>query len=118
MNRQKIEYLKILIAIISAITLIPHLIFFNLHSNKSTIRKDLFRWMKVNRIDLNMQISFIYVMRYFPEFRNLFYKRIGIVSTPFIWLCPKVNTLFIVTEQIGGGYIWNTHFPLSLRRSQ
>ena len=42
-------------------------------------------------------------MTYYPEFRNLFYNRIGPISALINFLCPKMNTLFIHTKDIGPG---------------
>jgi serine O-acetyltransferase len=43
-------------------------------------------------------------MLYYPEFRNLFYYRLGHKTSRFIsFLCPKMNTLFINCPTIGPG---------------
>ena len=42
-------------------------------------------------------------MKYYREFRNIFYKRIGIISKLIGFTYPKEKTLFIVTNSIGGG---------------
>jgi serine O-acetyltransferase len=42
-------------------------------------------------------------MSFYPEYRNLFYKRIGKIHLIINWLCPKMNTLFIATNDIGPG---------------
>jgi serine O-acetyltransferase len=42
-------------------------------------------------------------MSFYPEYRNLFYKRIGKIHLTINWLCPKMNTLFIATNDIGPG---------------
>jgi serine O-acetyltransferase len=42
-------------------------------------------------------------MSFYPEYRNLFYKRIGKIHLIINLLCPKMNTLFIATNDIGPG---------------
>jgi serine O-acetyltransferase len=105
MNRNRIENLKAVIAFFGVGVLFFHIIFFNFHPNKKLIKQDLKRWMEIHKIDFNIQIAFLYFMLYFPEFRNVFYKRVGIFSKFFSWICPKMNTLFIVTnnKSIGPG---------------
>lgn len=42
-------------------------------------------------------------MTFKPEFRNIFYNRVGSFSIITNWLCPKMSTLFIYTKDIGPG---------------
>lgn len=97
------EAIKKVFTLISATRLIPHIILFNLHPHKSIIKYDVQRWLKCRSIETNTQYGFIYLMTFFPEYRNLFYKRIGLFSNVISWLCPKMSTLFINTNDIGPG---------------
>src|SRR6187551_3578821 len=83
------------------IRLIPHLIFYKTNSNKKIIQYDVNRWLKITHVE--NKLGFVGLMSDFPEFRNLFYKRIGKSSTFIRWLCPPMNTLFITTDDIGPG---------------
>lgn len=103
MDRYFIDKIKLFFALLGGIVLIPHFIFFKFHPKRSLIILDIKKWKSIHKIDLNNNFAFFYFMRYNPEFRNIFYKRIGAFSKLFSWLCPKMKTLFIVTENIGGG---------------
>jgi len=96
---------KKILALFSAIRLIPHIILFNIHNKRSIIKYEVNRWLEIKNIMINTQLGFIYLMTYYPEFRNLFYVRIGFVSNLIKWLCPRMNILFIRmrSDQIGKG---------------
>ena len=102
---KKIKKIKKGVALFSAIRLIPHIILFNIHNKKDIIKYEVNRWLEIKKIEVNTQFGFIYLMTYFPEFRNLFYVRIGLISHLINWLCPKINTLFISmsSDNIGPG---------------
>jgi len=92
------------IMILRAIRLLPHIFLFNYHKNKKIIHYDVERWLKITSSDNNnIQFGFITLMTLYPEYRNLFYKRIGKVHVLINWLCPKMDTLFILTNNIGPG---------------
>lgn len=95
--------MKKLLIILSAIRLLPHYILFNCHKNKKIIQYDIARWLKITNSGSNIQFGFITLMTIYPEYRNLFYKRIGSIYLMVNWLCPKMNTLFIATNDIGPG---------------
>ena len=40
---------------------------------------------------------------FLPEFRNLFYIRVGKISWPFMWLCPRMKDLDLDVGSIGPG---------------
>src|SRR5260221_1303024 len=87
----------------SFIRLIPHYIIFNVNKKKKILWYEVDRWLKLSKINKGRQTGFIYLMTFYPEFRNLFYYRIGRVSDLINFLCPKMNTLFISSPQIGPG---------------
>src|ERR1035437_1527585 len=96
--------MKKIITVISAIRLLPHIFLFNYHSNKKIIQYDSERWLKLIFCGIESpQFGFIYLMTFLPEFRNLFYKRIGKYSRLISWLWPKMQTLYIYTNDIGPG---------------
>lgn len=90
---------------LSFIRLLPHLILYNIHRNKKIIQYDTQRWLTILNIKGNLQIGFIRLMTYFPEYRNLFYHRIGTAGSIKIicFFCPKISTLHIMTRNIGPG---------------
>lgn len=85
----------------NSIRLIPHLILYKTSSNKEIIQYDVNRWLNLTNVD--NKLGFVGLMTNLPEFRNLFYKRIGRYSSLVRWLCPPMNTLFITTNNIGPG---------------
>jgi serine O-acetyltransferase len=88
---------------LSAIRLIPHIILFNLSSKNIGITYEIKRWLNIKGIKIGVQTGFLHLMTFYPEFRNLFYYRIGPYSRLFNFLCPKMDTLFIMTQSIGFG---------------
>ncbi|RYE57486.1 MAG: serine acetyltransferase, partial [Sphingobacteriales bacterium] len=98
--RQTLE--KIVIAF-NFIRCFPHIILFYTHANKHVISIDTLRWLEVLSKDYNRCIGFVYLLSFHPEFRNLFYYRVGAVKYFLNVLCPKMSTLFIATPTIGEG---------------
>jgi serine O-acetyltransferase len=90
-----------IVLIFSIIRLIPHIILYVFSKNKKTIKYDVNRWLRLTHKE--GKLGFVTLMTFKPEFRNLFYKRIGMYSTFIKWLCPPMNTLFIHTNDIGPG---------------
>jgi len=111
---ENVRKVDIVIALFSAVRLIPHIILFNIHSQKNTIKYDINRWLKVLHIAVNTQYGFIHLMTFFPEFRNLYYYRIGFFSQLIKWLCPKMNTLFLRAGEIGPGLFIQHGFATSV----
>ena len=99
---KKIKMNKLRLAL-SAIRLLPHIFLFNFHSNKKTIEYDTELWLKITGINKPLQFGFIHLMTFLPEYRNLFYNRIGKYYLLINWLCPKMKTLYIHTNNIGPG---------------
>ena len=95
--------MKNLFLLFSTIRLLPHYILFNFHSNNKIIKYDVLRWLKIIDYNNNVHFGFIFLMSFYPEYRNLFYKRIGKIHLIINLLCPKMNTLFIATNDIGPG---------------
>ena len=91
--------MKWILLTISIFRLIPHIIIYKTHKNRNIIQCDVNRWLKI----INNKLGFCYLMTFLPEYRNLFYKRIGKISHLIRWLCPPMNTLFIDTNNIGPG---------------
>lgn len=73
------------------------------HPNKNVIHSDTIRWQSIKGLKGNFYLVFCNLMTFHPEFRNLFYYRIGLLSKVISFLCPPMNTLFITTPRIGEG---------------
>ena len=110
----KVRKIEKIIAVFSAIRLIPHIILFNIHPRKHIVKYDVERWLKCLNIDANTQYGFIHIMTFNPEFRNLFYYRVGIFSHFIKFLCPKMNTLFLRAGEIGPGLFIQHGFATSV----
>ena len=92
-------------ASLNFLRLIPHLILLNISKNREIIQYDVECWQRINKIGGSYQKGFCILMNKYPEFRNLFYYRIGGIYRLVSFLCPKMNTLFIEVEsgKIGRG---------------
>lgn len=83
---------------------IPHLIVFHTHANRRTVHADTLRWIELLYLEgFGLTKGFLYIMAHYPEFRNLFYHRVGPISNLLNILCRKMSTLYITTETIGEG---------------
>lgn len=93
---------------LSITRLLPHIVMLRLSKNRELIKLDTIRWMEIfNKGKESTTIQKIFrfeiLMTFSPEYRNLFYNRLGGVSLIISWLCPPVNTLFLTTTEIGSG---------------
>jgi serine O-acetyltransferase len=59
--------------------------------------------IKKPRTSSEFILFFIEAMTLLPEFRNLFYMRMGRKSWPFRWMCQRLRSLDIVSPSIGPG---------------
>jgi len=91
--------------LLNSIRLVPHILAFKYHKNNPIIRYDTERWMQVLKINSNIQMGFIELMSTLPEYRNLFYKRMGGHFYLINWLCPKMDSLSIYTDKMGPGLV-------------
>lgn len=86
----------------------PHLALYILFDGDGLVRSDLNRWWmvffkKAPSGRLGRLWALLWLMTLHPEFRNLFYKRLGAKARIFSFLCPPMSTLFIDTSKIGRG---------------
>jgi serine O-acetyltransferase len=89
--------------IIQYIRLFLHLIVFQTFKSKAFIEADIIRWLEIYKIDKGILSGFVCLMASYPEFRNLFYNRVKINGGILHLLCPKRESLFIYTHEIGKG---------------
>lgn len=86
---------------LSYIRLLPHILIYRTSPSRDIISYDINRWLNLTNVD--RKLGFVGLMTCLPEYRNLFYKRIGRSSNFIRWLCPPMKTLFITTNCIGPG---------------
>lgn len=71
---------------------------------KKLIEKDLIRWRDCIVVPFKNDIlTLCFLLFFYPEFRNLFYFRLGKTGYLLSVLLWKYSPLFIVTSKIGGG---------------
>lgn len=98
------EFFKWIKFSLNLLRCLPHLILYYCHSSKYIIRKDITRWLRILGYPYNLTVGFIYLLAFVPEYRNLFYVRIGGLTAHFLkLLCPEMKTLNLVTKDIGEG---------------
>lgn len=93
---------------LSGIRLMPHIVAMMLSSNRSVIQQDLDRWgqimfgAKPGNVFEKIAL-FVRLMTLRPEYRNLFYHRVGLARLMLSLLCRPMSTLYIHTRKIGPG---------------
>lgn len=87
----------------SALLYLPHLFLFYNHRSSKVIEADTKRWLDIMGLKYKATKGFLCLLTYYPEFRNLFYYRVGMPGKLLNIICPKMSTLFITTDSIGEG---------------
>jgi serine O-acetyltransferase len=72
-------------------------------NKKAIIKADVLRWNGVYIPTSGFVDGFIFHLCFYPEFRNLFYYRIGAISNLLNIYCGKMKTLYLSTPIIGEG---------------
>ena len=101
MQRQSI--LTVISIMIGFIRCLPHLLIYAIHPNRNIIQYEIDRWLNINKKNYNRAVGLIYLLQTYPEYRNLFYYRIGGIRRLFSFLCPPMSTLYLRAEKIGKG---------------
>jgi len=97
--------------LLSTVRLIPHIVFMQYHPSRECIELDIERWFRCLNLGKKPDTacgtlySFIKLMTYFPEYRSLFYFRLGWTSKILYPLCRPMHTpiIGIVDEGVGPG---------------
>jgi serine O-acetyltransferase len=94
-----------LIFFLSSLRLIPHVAFLLVAGVNQDFQIDMERWSEILLKEKKMSFfrRFLYLMTFFPEFRNLFYYRIGTVGVVLNLFCRQMDTLFLASPSIGPG---------------
>jgi serine O-acetyltransferase len=77
-----------------------HITFFFLSTSKEAIKQDLKRYYSISKSDI---VNLIFALTFVPEFRALFYYRLGKVRYLIKWMHPVFLNLHIYTSEIGPG---------------
>ena len=95
--------------LLSTIRLIPHFFLMKYHPMRECISIDIERWSREKKLGKKSDIalgtigSFIQLMTYYPEYRSLFYHRLGWIGKMLYFLCRPMSTLYIYSNDIGPG---------------
>lgn len=94
--------------VLSAPRLIPHMVIMVVAWNAWLVKADLTRWAEIFKLKkpevlTDFVLLLVTFMTFVPEFRNVFYMRLGIKAKLFSWLCPPLESLKIEPGDIGPG---------------
>jgi serine O-acetyltransferase len=94
--------------LLSAPRLIPHIVILLMSKDKSVLRADLRRWAQQLYLDPPIRTAhFVGLMTelltFKPEYRNVFYLRLGLKARLISWLAPQLSSLQITPRDIGPG---------------
>jgi serine O-acetyltransferase len=96
--------------LLSAVRLVPHILFMKFHPSRECIKIDIERWSSCLNLGKSPDAatccsvhSFIELMTFHPEYRNLLYYRLGWIGKMLSPLCRPMPTLYIYTKNIGPG---------------
>jgi len=81
----------------------PHLFIFALHKNRALIKADIKHWLILNNLRYSIPLGLIFLLSFRKPFRNLFYKRVGLIGYFLNIFCRKESSLLIHTNDIGEG---------------
>lgn len=100
------NFFKMIVYIVKATFIIPHIIFYYLSRNRDLINEDVFANCKKKG---NLLINLIYLLITNRYYRNLYYYRIGRFSFFIKWIFPSERTFIISTQSKMGGGIYVAH---------
>ncbi len=95
-----IDTLKI---IWGSIRFFPHLIALSISNKRSLILSDTKKWLEIREHELSLKAGVIFLLQTYPEFRSIFYYRIGAIKYLVQWYSPPRKNLIIGTDKIDGG---------------
>jgi serine O-acetyltransferase len=98
--KQRLFSIKIFFEVVRCF---PHLMLFFLHRNKHIIYADVDRWAVIFKLKYSRLVSFLYLLSFYREYRNVFYLRVGSWKHALNIICPRLSTLYIYTEDVGQG---------------
>lgn len=103
MNKLRIKYW---IAGIYPPHIWTHILLYTMSKNKNIIKQDVIQWvlnMKIKDIGFFQQLSYLLIFE--KPFRNLFYKRLGLLGEFLNFIIPGERTLYLTPHEIGGVFL-------------
>lgn len=97
--------MSFLILFLSSIRLVPHVLILFMLRRRGDINADIGRWADIlmkGKPD-GLYYRFLFLMTFYPEFRNLYYYRVGNLSIVLNVFCRRMDTLFLAAQSIGPG---------------
>ena len=97
--------MSFLILFLSSIRLVPHVLTLFVLRRREDINADIGRWADIlmkGKPD-GLYYRFLFLMTFYPEFRNLYYYRVGNLSIILHVFCRRMDTLFLAAQSIGPG---------------
>ncbi|WP_245613774.1 serine O-acetyltransferase [Knoellia sinensis] len=91
--------------LINLLRLWPHLLVAQQHRRASAVWADVARWCEELTLQITGNYALAYLLTVHPEFRNLFYSRVGPIGLLLNMWCRRMATLYIATppDRIGPG---------------
>lgn len=106
--RPAIQACRSLLLVLRSIRILPHLLLWRLSPRRDLIDLDIRRWSQafLTLPEGNTDIrTFMILMLQFPEYRTLFYHRLGTSAALVRIFCPPLESLVLVCNDIGPGLI-------------
>jgi serine O-acetyltransferase len=102
------QFLKYALTVLSSVRLIPLIALMLLSSNRNMVYVDLDRWGFVYRFGqprnlLERLMLFAHLMTWMPEYRNVFYLRVGIPGKLLSLFCRPKSSLYLGNMSVGPG---------------
>lgn len=72
---------------------------------RKLVYADLAQWTRQHRLKSNKLWAISFLLANYPEFRTVFYKRIGIMMILTNWWLRGRKALYITNKKIGGGLL-------------
>lgn len=101
------RHVRVAFIVLTSPRLLPHIAVL-LASRNRVIEADLKRWAEVldwpaPRTKRALVWTFLELMTFWPEYRNVFYLRLGGMRHAIGWLCPRLSSLQIAQGDVGPG---------------
>jgi serine O-acetyltransferase len=102
------EAYKAIVLALSSIRLVPHVLLLLRSSRRDLICADMTRWSEIYHLGPSESVAqriylFLKLMTFYPEFRNVYYFRIGTFGRLFRIFCRPLATLLLESKRIGPG---------------
>jgi serine O-acetyltransferase len=110
MNMKK--YWRLFLIMIVSIRFIPHIIVLLNHRDSDILRYELNKWIEILRVKNKGVKGFVFLLNSLPEYRYIFYYRLGITGKWLNILAGKSKMIFVDTlpKDMGKGLIFQHGF--------